>query len=120
MKRFDFCENWTCNGTAVTVPHDAMLHGERRADAPSGSGGAYFPGGSYCYEKHFPRPAAEHVVLQFEGVYKNARVYLNGRLAGGTAYGYLPFFVEADPYLTEGDNVIRVTCENEDQPDSRW
>ncbi len=120
MNRFDFCENWTCNGTAVTVPHDAMLHGERRADAPSGSGGAYFPGGSYCYEKHFPRPAAEHVVLQFEGVYKNARVYLNGRLAGGTAYGYLPFFVEADPYLTEGDNVIRVTCENEDQPDSRW
>lgn len=120
MKQISFCDNWTCNGCAVVVPHDAMLHGERSADAPSGSAGAYFPGGRYRYEKHFARPQAEHVLLQFEGVYKNAKVYLNGELAGGTAYGYLPFFVDTDPFLVDGDNVIVLECENIDQPDSRW
>ena len=120
MKQVSFCDNWTCNGSAVVVPHDAMLHGKRSADAPSGSAGAYFPGGSYRYEKHFARPQAEHVLLQFEGVYKNAKVFLNGHPAGGTAYGYLPFFIEADPFLVDGDNVIVIECENLDQPDSRW
>ena len=120
MKRHSFCDRWTCNGSAVVVPHDAMLHGERSADAPSGSAGAYFHGGTYRYEKHFARPQAEHVLLQFEGVYKNAKVTLNGHPAGGTAYGYLPFFVEADPFLVDGDNVIAVECDNLDQPDSRW
>ena len=120
MKRISFCDQWTCGGRPVTLPHDAMLHGDRSADAPSGSGGAFFPGGRYRYEKRFSRPQAEHVLLQFEGVYKNARVYLNDRLAGGTAYGYLPFFIDADPFLVDGENVIRVDCENLDQPDSRW
>lgn len=120
MKRVSFCDNWTCNGSAVVIPHDAMLHGERSANAPSGSAGAYFSGGSYRYEKHFARPQAEHVLLQFEGVYKNAKVYLNGQAAGGTAYGYLPFFIEADPFLIDGENVLCVECENLDQPDSRW
>ena len=120
MKRISFCDQWTCGGRPVTLPHDAMLHGDRSADAPSGSGGAFFPGGRYRYEKRFSRPQAEHVLLQFEGVYKNARVYLNDRLAGGTAYGYLPFFIDADSFLVDGENVIRVDCENLDQPDSRW
>ena len=120
MKKTDFCQGWTCNGKPVTLPHDATLHGVRSADAPSGSAGAYFPGGEYVYEKSFLRPDAAHVMLQFEGVYKNAKVYLNGKEAGGAAYGYLPFFVDADAYLVDGENTLRVECENVDQPDSRW
>ena len=47
-------------------------------------------------------------------------MYINGHEAGGAAYGYIPFFVCADEYLVDGENTIRVTCENADQPDSRW
>lgn len=97
MKKTDFNANWTfckqgfANVQPVTLPHDAMIHEERSPQNLSGSAQAFFPGGKYVYEKTFPRPAAAHVLLQFEGVYKNARVFLNGQEAGGTAYGYTPF-----------------------------
>ena len=58
MKKVAFNDNWTCNGKSVTLPHDAMLHEPRAADAPSGSAGAFFKGGSYTYEKKFQRPDA--------------------------------------------------------------
>ena len=120
MKKKSFQENWTCNEKAVTLPHDAMLHEARNPKAASGSAGAFFPGGHYVYEKKFQRPQAEHVVFQFEGVYKNARVFLNDREAGGVPYGYIPFFICGDDYLTEGENTIRVECDCTEQPDSRW
>lgn len=119
MKKTLFNDGWVCNGKAVTLPHDAMLHGQRRPDAASGSAGAFFPDGEYVYEKTFIRPAAEHVLLHFEGVYKNAKVYINGREAGGAAYGYIPFFVCADDYLVDGENIVRVECAVK-HPDSRW
>ena len=119
MKKLAFNDNWLCNGQPVTLPHDAMIHQKRRADAASGSAGAFFPDGTYVYEKAFERPAAEHVLLQFEGVYKNAKVFLNGKEALCAAYGYIPFFVEADAYLVDGENTIRVECAVK-HPDSRW
>ena len=120
MKKISFNQNWTCNGKAVTLPHDAMIHEKRVPGHASGSAQAFFPGGSYVYEKTFEKPNAEHVVFQFEGVYKNAKVFINGKEAGGALYGYIPFFVCADELLVDGENTIRVECENNDQPDSRW
>ena len=127
MKRENFNENWHFIDQSlgkepqhVTLPHDAMIHQVRKADNPSGSAQAYFPGGAYVYEKTFENPGAEHMVFQFEGVYKNAKVFLNGQEAGGAAYGYIPFFVCADSLVKDGENVIRVECGNVDQPESRW
>ena len=120
MKKLCFNTGWTCNSAAVTLPHDAMIHEPRNGENPSGSAQAYFPGGKYVYEKTFERPDAEHVTFQFEGVYQNAKVTINGKEAGGTEYGYLPFFICADSLLVDGENTIRVECENVNQPDSRW
>ena len=120
MKKCNFNADWICNGNPVTLPHDAMIHETRKADNPSGSAQAFFPGGSYVYEKKFEKPDAEHIVFQFEGVYQNAKVYINGHEAGGAPYGYIPFFVCADSLLVDGENVIRVECDNLNQPDSRW
>ena len=120
MKRISFNTGWTCNSAAVTIPHDAMIHESRQADAPSGSAGGYFPGGTYVYEKTFKKPDAAHVIFQFEGVYQNAKVYINNKYAGGAPYGYIPFSICADGLLAEGENTIRVECDNVNQPDSRW
>ena len=120
MQKLCFNTGWTCNGAPVVLPHDAMIHETRKADNPSGSAQAYFPGGKYVYEKTFSKPAAEHVTFQFEGIYQNAKVTINGKEAGGTEYGYLPFFVCADSLLVDGENTIRVECDNLNQPDSRW
>ena len=103
-----FNEQWIFNGEEINLPHDAMLHEKRDPKAACGSAGAFFPGGKYTYEKKFLRPDAAHVLIQFEGVYKNARVLINGKEAGGTAYGYAPFFVDADPYLVDGENTVAV------------
>ncbi len=122
MIRFDFNAGWTCNGKTVNVPHDAMLEAGRKADAPGGSAVGFFQGGKYTYEKRFTLPtdwAGKNVKLQFEGVYKNAKVSVNGKLLGGVPYGYIPFWIDCG-VLTEGENIITVECENENQPDSRW
>lgn len=123
MQKTAFNDNWKCNGKEVLLPHDAMIHTPRTPDAESGSAQAYFSGGSYVYEKVFEvseEMLQKHIVFEFEGVYKKARVYINGKEAGGADYGYIPFFVPADGLLVKGKNTIRVTCDNKDQPDSRW
>lgn len=129
MKREKFNEGWlfaqkeTGEKIRVTLPHDAMIHRKRDPDSATGSAQGFFPGGAYLYEKTFTAPAEwleQHVEFEFEGVYKNARVFLNGKEAGGAAYGYIPFFVCADGLLRAGENTLCVECENVRQPDSRW
>lgn len=130
MWRQSFNTGWRFgrgNGPAVQevmLPHDAMIGGNRSADAPSGSAGGYFPGDVYIYEKEFDVPdgwEGKHILFQFEGVYKDAEVFINGREAGGAAYGYIPFFICADAFLNFGEkNTIRVTADVSRQPDSRW
>ncbi len=122
MIRYNFNDNWSCNGKDVSLPHDAMILEARQADAPGGSAVGFFPGGKYTYEKKFDLPAdwaGKNVKLQFEGVYKNAQVSVNGKALGGAPYGYIPFWVDCG-VLHEGENTITVTCDNENQPDSRW
>lgn len=106
------------------LPHDAMIAEQRSANNPSGSAGAYFSGGVYEYTKVFSAPFEwedKHILLQFEGVYKNSRVYLNDVEVGGAAYGYIPFFVCLDGKLIYGgENTVKVLADNQNQPDSRW
>lgn len=128
MKKILWNNGWTFTADggeaqAVTLPHDAMQAAGRAPAAPSGCGGAHYLGGRYVYEKTFCLSAeeAEKVVrFQFDGVYRDARVYINGKEAGGVAYGYLPFFAEATGLVHEGENHIRVEADNSRQPNSRW
>ncbi|MET7334704.1 glycoside hydrolase family 2 TIM barrel-domain containing protein [Nonomuraea sp. NPDC005650] len=104
----------------VTLPHDAMI-GQERTAAGEGAG-AYFPGGVYEYRKTFFVPE-EHrgrrIVVEFEGVYRDASVFVNGDYAGRRPYGYSLFRVDADRFLRFGqDNEIRV--EARAHQDSRW
>ena len=48
--------DWMLDGRAVRVPHDAMLQERRSPDAPTGSAGAYFWGGTYTYDRVFDIP----------------------------------------------------------------
>ncbi len=109
---------------ALNLPHDAMLTEQRKADLPKGSGSGFFPGGKYWYEKSLfadTELAAKSVILELEGVYMNAKVYLNGAEVGGWVYGYTNFYVDlTGKLLPERDNVITVLADNSQQPNSRW
>ena len=109
----------------VTLPHDAMLGQERVAQDGAdlrGGANAYFPGGAFEYRKVFTVPEEDRgsrVLLEFEGVYRDAMVYVNGDYAGQRPYGYSLFRVDADRFLRFGqDNEIRV--EARAHQDSRW
>jgi hypothetical protein len=129
MKRQNFNNGWIfCNERnnirrTIDLPHDAMIEEDRDPASPGGSAIGYFPGGVYSYEKTFTAPldwADKHIVFQFEGVYRNAKVFINGREAGGRPYGYIPLFVEAGDFLRYGaENTIRVVADNSQQPNSR-
>ena len=130
MKKIDFNKDWTFfrkgekEKRKVNIPHDAMIHEKRKPDCASGSAGGYFPGGIYCYEKKIAcadELEGKHVELLFEGVYKDARVYLNEELIASHAYGYTPFSVVLDGKLsTDQENILRVEVDNSQMPNSRW
>jgi beta-galactosidase len=106
----------------VSLPHDAMLSAGRAADHSGGPQTGYFRDGKWTYEKQFDVPqtwATKRVTFEFEGVYRDAMIYLNGALAGQWANGYSTFYVNADPYLNYGEtNTIRVDAQA--HQDSRW
>lgn len=107
----------------VTLPHDAMLTEIRTPEAKGESASGYFPGGVYYYEKKFDiseEMLEKHLTLEFESVYKNAEVFVNGKKIYQAAYGYIPFFVTLDGCLQSGTNTILVKADNGEQPDSRW
>jgi hypothetical protein len=123
MKALNFNDNWRYEGSIITLPHDAMLCAGRDKDAPSGSAGAFFKGGVYEYEKVFSVPESWRdmtVLLNFGGVYRKAKVYINGKYAGGCAYGYSEFTIDIAEFLDYGaDNTVKVTADNSEQPNSR-
>ncbi|MCR4883745.1 MAG: DUF4982 domain-containing protein [Clostridiales bacterium] len=130
MKSVLFHDGWYCRhldasgeGIPVCIPDDAMLREKRSADALGGLNVGWFEGHDYVYTKHFTMSQEElqqHHVLEFEGVYRCAEVFLNGQKAGFRPYGYTNFYVECDALLKAGDNTVEVIARNADQPNSRW
>lgn len=127
MQKQDFNNGWTVKGKEgvtkkVTLPHDAQITETRHKDA-SDSGHGYFPGGIYTYEKKFTPPkewAGKKIILEFEGVYKNAVVSLNGKEIASHAYGYTGFFVRLKDIRIGEENIITVVADNSKLPNSRW
>lgn len=131
MKKIDFNQAWTyCRvgeetvKREVMIPHDAMISEKRTEDSAGGINTGWFEGYDYIYEKEFEIPdeyEKQEISFEFEGVYHNAEVYLNGEKAAYRPYGYTNFYIDADPYLKCGEkNQIRVIAHNADQPNSRW
>ena len=110
-------------GKPVPLPHDAMLSEPRTADAGGGLNISWFKGRDYVYTRHFSvskKDLMMHNVLEFEGVYRKAEVWINGKKTAFRPYGYTNFYVELDDCLREGDNTVEVIARNGDQPNSRW
>ena len=107
----------------LSLPHDWAIEGDFQATNPSGATGGALPGGIAWYRKHFDVPAFDrnkHYFIDFDGVYMNASVYLNGHLLGTRPYGFISYRYEMTPYLKAKDNVIAVRVDNSEQPNCRW
>ena len=108
----------------LDLPHDWAIEGDFDEHNPSGTGGGALPGGIGWYRKSFTvskKDKGNIISIEFDGVYMNSSVYLNGHLLGTRPYGYISFSYNLNPYINwDGDNVIAVKVDNSDQPNSRW
>lgn len=108
----------------LNLPHDWAIEGDFSQDNPSGTGGGALPGGVGWYRKTFVaenKDKGKHFRIEFDGVYMNSEVFINGTCLGKRPYGYISFSYDLTPYLKWGEkNVIAVRVDNAEQPNSRW
>lgn len=108
---------------SLSLPHDWAIEGDFSESNPSGTGGGALPGGVGWYRKTFTLPAGtpQDVIVDFDGAYMNATVFINGHELGTRPYGYAPFSYDLTPWINrKGENVIAVRVDNAEQPNSRW
>lgn len=131
MQKIDFNADWRVKRLSgdrteksVTLPHDAMIGEKRTFESEGGTNTGWYEGYDYEYTKTFSVPEAyadKKVFFEFEGVYRNAEVYLNDEKIAYRPYGYTNFYADATPFLKfDGENTLRVIARNADQPNSRW
>jgi beta-galactosidase len=101
-----------------------ITEGMFESTSPSGSGGGYINAGTGWYRKEFKlhrSTQGKRVFIEFDGVYMNSDVWLNGVHLGNRPYGYSSFQYELTPHLKFGDekNILAVRADVQ-QPCSRW
>lgn len=110
---------------SLKLPHDWSIEMPFDSASPTGIGGGALRGGIGWYRKTFILPVLqkeEHFFIEFDGVYRNSEVWINGHYLGMRPNGYISFEYDITPYLKFGQekNVISVKVDNAQQPNSRW
>lgn len=110
---------------ALNLPHDWSIEGNFSKENPATPGGGALPGGIGWYRKTFTIPETEKnklIFIDFDGIYENSEVWINGLYLGKRPYGYSSFRYELTPYLNYGEkeNIVAVKVDNSNQPNSRW
>ncbi|GHV72441.1 beta-galactosidase [Bacteroidia bacterium] len=137
----DFTENWqfqladgatdysaaaadASGWRTLNLPHDWSIESDFSEAYPATPGGGALPGGIGWYRKTFDANTAwqgKQVYIDFDGVYWNSEVWLNGVSLGVRPNGYISFRYDLTPHLRFGTkNVIAVKVDNSQQPNSRW
>ncbi|MFR9554272.1 MAG: glycoside hydrolase family 2 TIM barrel-domain containing protein [Rikenellaceae bacterium] len=108
----------------LTLPHDWSIEGEYTPDILSGRFNGYFPEGLGWYRKSFSVSAEEknkQFVIEFEGVFMNSQVWINGQYLGNRPYGYSTFRYDITAFLKfDQENVIAVRVDNSIPGADRW
>ena len=108
----------------VDLPHDWSIATAPSADATSGGAGGFFGTGMGLYQRVIDAPEAwigKRVSIEFEGVYQQATIWINGHRLGSHHYGYTPFRFELTEHLKLGErNTLTVQVDNSQQPNCRW
>lgn len=107
----------------LNLPHDWSIEGEFKEDAPTKGNGGFLPAGIGWYRKHLDLPAmtkGRNLWIEFDGVYMNSDVWVNGEHLGRHPYGYTSFNYNVTRFIKKGENIIAVRVDNSLQPNSRW
>jgi beta-galactosidase len=113
------------NWRTLDLPHDWSIEGAFSEKYPTTFNEGALPAGIGWYRKTFTLPAtlkSKKVYINFDGVYRNSEVWINGHYLGKRPNGYISFRYDLTPYLQFGStkNVLAVKVDNSAQPNSRW
>ncbi|SET12991.1 sugar-binding domain-containing protein [Thalassotalea agarivorans] len=107
----------------LNLPHDWSIEGKYDENHPAGIAGGFLPTGTGWYRKHIEWQSQwqdKAVFIEFDGVYMNSEVWINGHYLGKRPYGYISFSYDISDYLVQGDNIIAVKVDNSLAPSGRW
>ena len=109
----------------LNLPHDWSIEGEFDVMNPASPGGGALPGGIGWYRKTFvvdSKDSTKLFFIDFDGVYCNSEVWINGHYLGKRPNGYISFRYDLTPYLkfSPQPNTLAVRVDNSQQPNSRW
>ena len=105
----------------VDLPHDWSIEGAFNEHNSTGQQEGGLPAGIGWYRKRFRVPEYAHVYIDFDGVYRNSEVWINGHYLGKRPNGYISFRYDLDKWIDrKGDNIIAVRVDNSQQTNSRW
>jgi len=107
----------------LNVPHDWSIEGCYDENNPSGRAGAFLPTGIGWYRKTLnidELHVNDKYFVEFDGVYMNSDVWINGHHLGHRPYGYISFAYDLTPYVKEGENILAVRVDNSKAPSGRW
>ncbi|MGL6021744.1 MAG: glycoside hydrolase family 2 TIM barrel-domain containing protein [Chitinophagaceae bacterium] len=117
----DFNDN---NWRSLNIPHDWSIETPFNEKSPNGASGGYLSGGIGWYRKKFVLNDTykdKTIWLDFDGIYRNSEVWINGHYLGKRPYGYVPFYYDITKYVKVGKpNVVAVRVDNSQDPNSRW
>jgi beta-galactosidase len=93
-------------------------------ESPGGAATGYTLGGTGWYRKHFvlgKQTLGKRITIEFDGVYMNSDMWLNGHHLGNHPYGYTAFAYDLTDFLNPPgqENVLAVRVRNEGR-NSRW
>lgn len=111
------------NWNTVQIPHDWAFEKGISKKGAQGNSGGYFDGGIGWYQKSFEvssRWIDKLVNIEFDGVYMNSEVWINGHYLAKRPYGYISFRYDISEFLKEGKNTISVRVDNSKEPSARW
>ena len=131
MEKFSLNKSWyvkpqgsTEDYKIVDVPYDAMIIEPASEDAPSGKNCCWIECNDYEFKKYFNLAGnlkGNTIILEFEGIYRNARIYLNNEEICFRPYGYTNFYIDiSDKVKFDENNELKVLSFNKDQPNQRW
>ena len=108
---------------SLNIPHDWSFEKGVRDGGDQGQGGGYHDGGIGWYRKTFTikkESLSKTNFINFDGVYMNSEVWINGNYLGKRPYGYISFRYDISKYLKEGRNTLAVRVDNSLEPSARW
>jgi beta-galactosidase len=125
----DFKDFATSKKRIVNLPHDWSIEDIPGTNSPfdvtavGAINTGYTVGGTACYQKELTFSAMQKdkiISIDFEGVYMNTDVYLNGEHLYNHPYGYTEFSVDiTDKIDFKKSNLLVVEVKNEGR-NSRW